>query len=70
MAEGERLPEACEIRMTGLPPGVSATVKQQGSRVVVELTAAAAGSARAVLEAKVDGRWVFSNAVTVTVASK
>ncbi|MBL8294780.1 MAG: hypothetical protein JNN08_23240, partial [Bryobacterales bacterium] len=69
-AEGERLPEGCEIRMTGLPPGVNATMKQQGSRVVVELTGATAGSARAVLEAKVDGRWVFSNPVTVTVAAK
>lgn len=69
-AEGERLPDGCELRMTGLPPGVNATVKQQGSRVMVELTAATAGSARAVLEAKVDGRWVFSNPVTVTVAAK
>lgn len=72
MAEGERLPEGCELRVTGLPAGVSAKLKQQGNRVVAELAAgpSAAGSARAVLEAKVDGRWVFSNPVTVTVAAK
>lgn len=70
--EGEQLPDRCAWRVTGLPEGVSAVVKQQGNRATVELAAGTGvrGSARAVVEAKVNGRWVFSNAVTVTAAGQ